>query len=48
MAESKIELTILAVGGSPRAGGNTDKLIAAALEGAAGLCPGGVSGISCM
>ena len=32
--------TILAVGASPRAGGNTDKLIAAAVEGAAGLCPG--------
>lgn len=31
---------ILAVGGSPRAGGNSDKLIAAALMGAAGRCPG--------
>ncbi|MCB2191353.1 MAG: flavodoxin family protein [Deltaproteobacteria bacterium] len=31
--------TILAVGGSPRAGGNSDKLIAAAVEGASRLCP---------
>eukprot|EP01022_Parablepharisma_sp_SALTPOND_P014087 TRINITY_DN18969_c0_g1_i1.p3 TRINITY_DN18969_c0_g1~~TRINITY_DN18969_c0_g1_i1.p3 ORF type:complete len:229 (+),score=56.78 TRINITY_DN18969_c0_g1_i1:86-772(+) len=31
--------TILAVGGSPRANGNSDKLIAAAVEGASRLCP---------
>ena len=30
--------TILAVGASPRASGNSDKLIAAALQGASGLC----------